>query len=89
MNQLVSVKPNNPAVMREEDCSFVLFLQVNMLHIFDGMGQEAFTQATEFLDGIGGEEFQSWAGTAFFLISGRRRQQIVQAAGDDEGSGLG
>ena len=43
-----------------------LFLQVDVLDIFDGEAEESLSEAAELFGGIGGEELQAGRGTTLF-----------------------
>ena len=43
-----------------------LFLQVDVLDVFDGEAQESLSQAAELFGGVGGEKLQAGRGTALF-----------------------
>jgi hypothetical protein len=43
-----------------------LFLEVDVLDIFDGEAEESLSESAELFGGIGGEEFQAGRGTALF-----------------------
>jgi hypothetical protein len=47
----------------------LLFLQVHVLNVFDGMAEEALAQAPEFVHRVGGKELETRKGPSFLANS--------------------
>jgi hypothetical protein len=71
------------------DSQFYLFLQIDVLNIFNGMSQESLAQPPEFLDRIRSKELETRKLPSFFMNGPGQREEPLQMVGYSHGRGFG